>query len=155
MRIIIIDNYEVCEENGKFLAASFKDYEGVSHSVEITSELEEYFKNVRREEFKEKWEKRYHIDININKNTDLLEIRISMNSDNTSPEELYVKKEIEKNIINEIYKLPFKESKRVYLKVIDNYKNIEIARLENKDESTISKSLKSGLEKILIKYKNF
>ena len=56
MRIIHIDNYDVCEENGKFLAASFKDYEGISHEIEITDELEEYFREVRKEEFKENWE---------------------------------------------------------------------------------------------------
>lgn len=31
MRIVHIDNYEVCEENGKFLVASFVDYEGIPH----------------------------------------------------------------------------------------------------------------------------
>ena len=66
MRIIHIDNYDVCEENGKFLAASFKDYEGISHEIEITDELEEYFREVRKEEFKENWETRFHIDIGIN-----------------------------------------------------------------------------------------
>ena len=42
MRIVHIDNYEVCEENGKFLAASFVDYEGISHTIELTKELEEF-----------------------------------------------------------------------------------------------------------------
>ena len=43
----------------------------------------------------------------------------------------------------------------VYLKIIKDYKNIEIASLENKDKSTISKSLNTGLEKIFKKYKKF
>lgn len=51
MRIVHIDNYEVCEENGKFLAASFVDYEGIPHTIELTKELEEYLKEVRKEEF--------------------------------------------------------------------------------------------------------
>ena len=55
MRIVHIDNYEVCEENGKFLAASFVDYEGISHTIELTNELEEYLKEVRKEEFREKY----------------------------------------------------------------------------------------------------
>ena len=71
MRIIHIDNYDVCEENGKFLAASFKDYEGISHEIEITDELEEYFREVRKEEFKENWETRFHIDIGINNDEDV------------------------------------------------------------------------------------
>ena len=41
MRIVHIDNYEVCEENGKFLAASFVDYEGQSNTIEIKKTLEE------------------------------------------------------------------------------------------------------------------
>lgn len=49
MRIVHIDNYEVCEENGKFLAASFVDYEGIPHTIELTKELEEYLKEVRNE----------------------------------------------------------------------------------------------------------
>ena len=74
MRIIHIDNYDVCEENGKFLAASFKDYEGISHEIEITDELEEYFREVRKEEFKENWETRFHIDIGINNDEEVFEI---------------------------------------------------------------------------------
>ena len=70
MRIIHIDNYDVCEENGKFLAASFKDYEGISHEIEITDKLEEYFREVRKEEFKENWETRFNIDIGINNDED-------------------------------------------------------------------------------------
>ena len=36
MRIIHIDKYDVCEENGKFLVDSFKEYEGISHEREYT-----------------------------------------------------------------------------------------------------------------------
>lgn len=155
MRIIHIDNYDVCEENGKFLAASFKDYEGISHEIEITDELEEYFREVRKEEFKENWETRFHIDIGINNDEDVFEIRISKNSNCKSAEEIFIEKDIEKNIVKEISKLPIQQGKHVYLKIIKDYKNIEIASLENKDKSTISKSLNSGLEKIFKKYKKF
>ena len=155
MRIIHIDNYDVCEENGKFLAASFKDYEGISHEIKITDELEEYFREVRKEEFKENWETRFHIDIGINNDEDVFEIRISTNSNCKSAEEIFIEKNIKKNIIKEISKLPIQQGKHVYLKIIKDYKNIEIASLENKDKSTISKSLNSGLEKIFKKYKKF
>lgn len=155
MRIIHIDNYDVCEENGKFLVASFKDYEGISHEIEITDKLEEYFREVRKEEFKENWETRFHIDIGINNDEEVFEIRISTNSNFKSAEEIFIEKDIEKNIIKEISKLPIQQGKHVYLKIIKDYKNIEIASLENKDKSTISKSLNTGLEKIFKKYKKF
>ena len=155
MRIIHIDNYDVCEENGKFLAASFKDYEGISHEIEITDKLEEYFREVRKEEFKENWETRFHIDIGINNDEEEYEIRITTNSNSKSAEEIFIEKDIEKNIIKEISKLPIQQGKHVYLKIIKDYKNIEIASLENKDKSTISKSLNTGHEKIFKKYKKF
>jgi DNA-directed RNA polymerase specialized sigma24 family protein len=155
MRILHIDNYEVCEENGKFLAASFKDYEGVSHSVELTEELEEYFKKVRRDEYREEWESRFHIDIGINSDEDVFEIKISMNTNCKSAEDTFIENEIEKTILKEINKLPFPQRRRVYLKIIRDYKNTEIAISESVDKSAVSRSLKVGLEKIFKNYKKF
>ena len=107
MRIIHIDNYDVCEENGKFLAASFKDYEGISHEIEITDELEEYFREVRKEEFKENWETRFHIDIGINNNEEVFEIRISTNSNCKSAEEIFIEKDIEKILLKKFLNYQF------------------------------------------------
>ena len=75
-----IDNYEVCEENGKFLAASFVDYEGIPHTIELTKELEEYLKEVRKEEFREKYRTNKYIDTGINNEDDVFEIKISINT---------------------------------------------------------------------------
>jgi len=80
MRIVHIDNYEVCEENGKFLAASFVDYEGIPHTIELTKELEEYLKEVRKEEFREKYRTNKYIDTGINNEDDVFEIKISINT---------------------------------------------------------------------------
>ena len=155
MRIIHIDNYDVCEENGKFLAASFVDYEGVSHSVELTEELEEYFRSVRKEEFREDWEKRFHIVVGINSTEDVFEIKISMNSNCKSAEDIFFENEIEKIILKEINNLPSPQRNRVYLKIIKDYKNAEIANCENVDKSAVTRSLKVGIEKIFKKYKKF
>ena len=107
MRIIHIDNYDVYEENGKFLAASFKDYEGISHEIKITDELEEYFREVRKEEFKENWETRFHIDIGINNDEDVFEIRISTNSNCKSAEEIFIEKDIEKILLRKFQNYQF------------------------------------------------
>lgn len=155
MRIIHIDNYNVCEDNGKFLAATFTDYEGISHEIEIDKKLEEYFKEVRREEYSEEWETRFHIDVEINNKTELFEINISLKSDVRSAEDIFLENEIEKQIINEIKKLPIQQSKRVYLKIIKDYKSIEIAEVEGSDQSTVSKSLKTAFKKFSKKLKKF
>lgn len=155
MRIIHIDNYDVCEDNGKFLAATFTDYEGISHEIEIDKKLEEYFKEVRREEYSEEWETRFHIDVEINNKTELFEINISLKSDVRSAEDIFLENEIEKQIINEIKKLPIQQSKRVYLKIIKDYKSIEIAEVEGSDQSTVSKSLKTAFKKFSKKLKKF
>lgn len=155
MRIIHIDNYDVCEDNGKFLAATFTDYEGISHEIEIDKKLEEYFKEVRREEYSEEWETRFHIDVEINNKAELFEINISLKSDVRSAEDIFLENEIEKQIINEIKKLPIQQSKRVYLKIIKDYKSIEIAEVEGSDQSTVSKSLKTAFKKFSKKLKKF
>lgn len=155
MRIIHIDNYDVCEDNGKFLAATFTDYEGISHQVEIDEKLENYFREVRKEEFSEEWETRFHIDVEMNNTKELFEIYVSLKSDSRSAEDVFIDNEIEREIINEITKLPNIQSKRVYLKIIKDYKAIEIAKLEGKDKSAISRSLGYAFKKISKKYKKF
>lgn len=151
MRIIHIDNYDVCEDNGKFLAATFTDYEGISHEVEIDKKLEEYFKEVRREEYSEEWETRFHIDVEINNKAELFEINISLKSDVRSAEDIFLENEIEKEIISEIKKLPIQQSKRVYLRIIKDCNVTEIAKLESRDKAAISRSIKSALYKIFKK----
>ena len=155
MRIIHIDNYDVCEENGKFLAASFVDYEGVSHSVELTEELEEYFRSVRKEEFREDWEKRFHIDVGINYSEDIFDLNISLNSDTKSAEDVFLEKNTENEIKNEILKLPEKQSKYLKLKIFDELRNIEIAKKFGKNHKTIEESIKVGAMKIIINLKIF
>ncbi len=150
MRIIIIDNYEVCEENGKFLAASFKDYEGISHSVEITEEFEEYLKDVRREEFKENYRTRRYIDEGLNNDDDVFEIQISIKKDSRSAEDIVIEKDFINSVKQEISALPRKQSKRVYSKLIDEYTITEISLIEGIVHSSISESTQSGINKLVI-----
>lgn len=153
MRIINIDNYEVCEENGRFIAASFKDYEGISHQVEITKELEEYFKQVRKEEFRENWETRFHIDLGIHSTEDVFDIQISIKSNTESAEDVFLKIETEKKIKNEIEKLPLKQQKDTYLHIIKDYSCAEIARIDNVYKSTAKRNIDAGIKKLAKKYK--
>ena len=102
MRIVHIDNYEVCEENGKFLAASFVDYEGIPHTIELTKELEE--------EFREKYRTNEYIDTGINNEDDAFEIKISINTNCKSVEDIIIEKYFETRLLKEIIKLPEKQS---------------------------------------------
>ena len=59
------------------------------------------------------------------------------------------------SILKEINNLPSPQRNRVYLKIIKDYKNAEIANCENVDKSAVTRSLKVGIEKIFKKYKKF
>lgn len=150
MRIIHIDNYDVCEENGKFIAATFKDYDEISHSVEITEELENYFKEVRKEEFKESYRERRYIDEGINDDEDVFEIRISLTKDGRSAEDIFLEKDFINSVKKEIEKLPKKQSRRVYLKLIDEFTITEISIIEKIVHSSISESTQAGVKKVAV-----
>ena len=49
MRILKIDGYDICEENGIFKNAKFKDSEGKIITLELGEELEVEFKERRKE----------------------------------------------------------------------------------------------------------
>ena len=150
MKIIHIDNYDVCEVNGKFIAASFKDYEEISHSIEITEEFEKYLKDVRREEFKENYRTRRYIDEGINDDDDVFEIQISIKKDSRSAEDIFIEKDFINSVKDEISTLPLKQGKRVYSKLIDEYTITEIAIIEGIVHSSISESTQSGIRKLVI-----
>ena len=155
MKIVHIDNYEVCEENGKFLAASFVDYEGISHTIELTKELEEYLKEVRKEEFREKYRTNKYIDTGINNEDDVFEIKISINTNCKSVEDIIIEKDFETRLLKEIIKLPEKQSKHLYLKIVKEYKNVEISKKFNITNSAVNQSINGGLKKIIKKFKKF
>lgn len=150
MRIIHIDNYDVCEENGKFIAATFKDYDGISHSVEITEEFENYLKEVRKEEFNESYRERRYIDEGINDDEDVFEIRISLTKDGRSAEDIFLEKDFINSVKKEIEKLPKKQSRRVYLKLIDEFTITEISIIEKIVHSSISESTQAGVKKVAV-----
>ena len=66
-----------------------------------------------------------------------------------------IKNKAEEIILKEINNLPSPQRNRVYLKIIKDYKNAEIANCENVDKSAVTRSLKVGIEKIFKKYKKF
>ncbi|MBP3832183.1 MAG: hypothetical protein IJJ82_04065 [Clostridia bacterium] len=62
-------------------------------------------------------------------------------------------------IINEIWKLPYPQNKRVYMYIVKGLSNKEISKIENRCHSVISRSIEAGLntlrKKLQKKYKNF
>ena len=150
MKIIHIDNYDVCEENGKFLAASFKDYEGISHSIEMTEEFEKYLREVRKEEFKESYRARRYIDEGINEDEEVFEIKISITKDPKSAEDIYIENEFINSVKKEILNLPKKQSHRVYLKLIKEFTITEISKKEKIVHSSISESTQLGIKNLVV-----
>ena len=77
MRKIIIDGYEISVEDGKFTKATFTDADGNEVTINLGEDLRLEFVK-RREEFKEQYEKRKHIDRFI-KDAYMFEVKSSNN----------------------------------------------------------------------------
>lgn len=61
----------------------------------------------------------------------------------------------EMKIIQEIWKLPDPQNRRVYMYLVEGLSNKEISEIENRDHSVISKSISTGIKKLQKKLKNF
>ena len=62
MKKIIIDGYEILVDNGVFTTATFRDYDGNEICIELGEKMRVEFQERRREEFRNEYENRKHID---------------------------------------------------------------------------------------------
>lgn len=153
LKKITLDNYEIIVEDGKMIIGSYIDYNGNKQYFEITEKLEKEFRDRLKYYYREQWEKRVKIDTGINTDEEIFEIRISMNS--KSAEDIAIANEVIHSIKAEINKLPKKQRKRTYLKVISEFTLTEIARIENCKKQSIQESVDAGISKIIKKFKKF
>lgn len=102
MKKIIIDGYEISVENGHFTKATFLDADGNEISINLGDELRLEFDKRRKEEFKEQYEKRKHIDTYLDDY--LLEIKTS--NSNYSMEDELINEDFKNTVIQEIWNLP-------------------------------------------------
>lgn len=152
MKKIIIDGYEIIVENGIFTKASFKDYDGNEINIELGEKMQMEFLERRREEFKENNERRRHID-NFLRDDSLFEIRTAEKS--YSIEESIINKNERDCIIQEIWKLPQIQARRVFMYLINEYSLTKIARIERVSVTAIDKTIAKGIRNIKKNLKNF
>lgn len=153
LKKITVDNYEIIVEDGKMIIGSYIDYNGNKQYFEITEELEKEFRDRLKYYYREQWEKRVKIDTGINEDDEIFEIKISINS--KSAEDIAIANEVIHSIKQEVNKLPKKQRKRTYLKVISEFTLTEIARIENCKKQSIQESVDAGITKIIKKFKKF
>ena len=152
MKKIIIDGYEILVDNGIFTTATFRDYDGNEVCIDLGKEMQVEFQQRRREEFRNEYENRKHIDTYL-KDDYLLDLRVSKN--NNSMEKEIIDEDFRNFIIKEIKKLPYPQNKRVYMSVIDRYSYIKIAEIEGVSDTAIRHSVERGKEKLQEKLKKF
>lgn len=79
----------------------------------------------------------------------------SINTNCKSVEDIIIEKDFETRLLKEIIKLPEKQSKHLYLKIIKEYKNVEISKEFNITNSAVNQSINGGLKRIIKKFKKF
>ena len=152
MKKIIIDGYEISVENGKFTKATFIDADGNEVTINLGEDLRLEFVKRRREEFRNKYENRKHIDTYL-KDYYLLDTKISKN--NNLMERDVVDEDFKNFIIKEIKKLPTPQNKRVYMSVVNRYSYMKIAEIEGVSDTAIRHSVERGKRKLQEKLKQF
>ena len=147
-----IDGYEVYSENGEFIKITFKDFLGNEICVSIGQDVKEEFLKRRREGYSEEHKVRKHIDTFIYDDF-LLDIKTS--NEVINPEEIILAEDGRARIIQEIWKLPDPQNRRVYMRVVDGFSLTEISKIENRNLSVIKRSVDAGLETLRKKLKKF
>lgn len=152
MRKIIIDGYEISVEDGKFTKATFTDADGNEVTINLEEDLRLEFVKRRREEFKEQYEKRRHIDRFI-KDDYMFEVKSSNNG--YSIEEEFIKDNERNQIIKEIWSLPEPQNRRVFMSVVNKYSLTKIASIEGVSVNAVKYSIELGKKKLQKNLKNF
>ena len=151
MKKISIDGYEISVENGKFTKATFTDADGNEVTINLGDELRLEFVKRRREEFKEQYEKRKHIDRFI-KDDYMFDVKSSNNS--YSIEDEFIKEDEKNKIIKEIWNLPSPQNKRVFMNLINKYSLSKIAEIEGVSVNAIKLSVSIGIKNLKRNLKN-
>lgn len=152
MRKIIIDGYEISVENGKFTKATFIDADGNEVTINLGEDLRLEFVKRRREEFKEQYEKRKHIDKFI-KDDYMFDVKSS--NDSYSIEDEFIKDNERNKIIKEIWNLPVPQNRRVFMSVVNKYSLTKIASIEGVSVNAVKYSIELGKKKLQKNLKNF
>lgn len=152
MKKIKIDGYEISVENGNFTKATFIDADGNEININLEEDLRLEFDRRRKEEFKEQYEKRKHIDTFI-KDDYIFEVKTSNNS--YSIEDKYIEEEKKDKIIKEIWKLPAPQNRRVFMSVVSKYSLTKIANIEGVSVNAIKSSIMIGKKKLQKNLRNF
>ena len=152
MKRIIIDGYEIIVDNGIFTNAIFRDYDGNEINIELGEKMQMEFLRRRREEFKEENERRRHFD-NFLKDNFLFEVRTSEKS--YSIEDSIINEDERDYIIQEIWKLPLIQARRVFMYLINEYSLTKIARIDKVSVTAVDKSIEKGIKNLKKKLKKF
>ena len=145
MKKIIIDGYEISVENGNFTKATFIDADGNEISINLGEDLRLEFDRRRKEEFKEQYEKRKHIDTFI-KDDYMFEVKTSNNS--YSIEDEFIEDDERNKIIKEIWNLPVPQNRRVFMSVVNKYSLTKIANIEGVSVNAVKYSIELGKKKL-------
>ncbi|MGN0973410.1 MAG: RNA polymerase sigma factor [Bacilli bacterium] len=152
MKKIKVDGYEISVENGNFTKATFIDADGNEININLEEDLRLEFDRRRKEEFKEQYEKRKHIDTFI-KDDYIFEVKTSNIS--YSIEDKYIEEEKKDKIIKEICKLPAPQNRRVFMSVVSKYSLTKIANIEGVSVNAIKSSIMIGKKKLQKILRNF
>lgn len=152
MKKIKIDGYEISVENGNFTKATFIDADGNEININLEEDLRLEFDRRRKEEFKEQYEKRKHIDGFI-KDEYIFEVKTANNG--YSIEDEYIEEEKKNKIIKEIWKLPAPQNRRVFMSIVSKYSLTKIANIEGVSVNAIKSSIMIGKKKLQKILRNF
>ena len=143
-------------EDGAENIISFEDSNGKINVIQLNPYIREEFRMMKSEINSHNIKYcRYAEHINLSEN----ELNKRAIHKQKSVEDEVIGKQSVMEIIDEIWKLPYPQNKRVYLHIIKGFSNKEISKIENRCHSVISRSIEAGLKKLRKKlqkkYKNF
>ena len=139
------------DERHNIYLVSFKDGLNIYRTIRITKRIYEALNKFELEDLSEMNEYDLHIE---HLPLDLHTITIRAIVQEDEEEQIIAKLNIER-ITQAIWKLPTPQNRRVYMYLIQELSNKEIAEIEKCDHSAISRSIRAGIKNLKEILKNF
>ena len=136
------------DEKNNIYLVSFKDGSNIYRTIKISKEIYDALNEFELQDLSEMNEYDLHIE---HLPLDLNTITIIKESE----EEEILSKINRERIIQAIYDLPVPQSRRVYMYLIEELSNKEIAEIEKCNHSAISRSISAGIQNLRKNLKNF
>lgn len=146
-----IGEYFVFEDGAKIIV-KFKDVLGNTKVVKINLEIKEALEEGKKREKSQRNEFVRHTE-----HLPLTESQINKRALHkvNNVENIFLEKEGERIIKDEIWNLPMPQNRRVYMYLIDKISITEIAKIEHRAIPVVKRSIDRGIKNLQKKLKNF